>query len=112
MRIVLIAALSIIAAISRADAGFAYIIDPNNKASYEVVTTRIGEVENPLGINTKLTISGFAGVGSKDRVIGGFAGTFRFNVAKNAALDLGPAFALQGGKIKGAYVLVGVTWRY
>lgn len=89
-----------------------YVYEPRQKAFYEVVTTKIGAVSKPLGLKLSLSVNGFAGVGYRNRPIGGISLTYHAKVAENVGLEIGPAVFADSGRPTGWGVFAGISWRF
>lgn len=89
-----------------------YVYEPRQKAFYEVVTTKIGTVNRPLGLKLSLSVNGFAGVGYRNRPIGGLSLTYHAKLAENVGFELGPAVFADSGRPTGWGVFAGVSWRF
>lgn len=95
-----------------ADTGIAYVIEPQSRAAYEVVTTKVGDIVRPLGYRGNLSVNAFAGLGDKSRPIGGFSLSYRGRLAENVTLDVGPALFVSERKPSGVALFIGVSWRF
>ena len=112
MKTLLILIIAISAAICHAQASIGYVYEPRSKAAYEVVTHPVGSVVRPLGLKLNLTASAFAGLGDKNRPMGGFALSYRAKLAENVSLDLGPAVFVSDRKPSGIAVYAGLSWKF
>lgn len=112
MKTLSILIFAICAAICHAQASIGYVYEPRSKAAYEVVTHSVGSVVRPLGLKLNLSVNAFAGLGAKDRPLGGFALSYRAKLAENVSIDLGPAIFVSDRKPSGVAVFAGISWRF
>ena len=89
-----------------------YVYEPRQKAFYEVVNTQIGAVAKPLGLRMNLSVNAFAGVGYRNRPIGGLTLTYKAKIADNVGLEIGPAVFADSGRPTGWGVFAGLSWRF
>ena len=112
MKLITALFLFLCTAIGMADTGIAYVIEPQSKAAYEVVTTQVGEIVRPLGYRGNLSVNAFAGLGDKSRPIGGFSLSYRGRLAENVTIDVGPALFVSERKPSGVALFIGASWRF
>lgn len=105
--------MALIPFLSRADVGLAYVYEPSSRSVVRVAGAQVGTLTRVLGVSRlRLPVLAFAGIDTSNRMTTGVTATFQYQLASELTINVGPALLLRGGKVRGASVYLGVSYRF
>jgi len=106
-------ALIAIPFLSRADVGVACVYEPSSRSLVRVAGAQLGTLTRVAGQSRlRMPVLAFAGIDSSNRMTTGLTATFQYQLANELTVNVGPALLLRAGKVRGASVYLGVSYRF